>query len=381
MSDAAFQKLFGDSEPTRLGSGWVSGVSSVFFGMLGLGGALCLHYPALLTLPDARTHYPMAIIRLLIQGVIAAGLVLGAISAIMRQRKVLALTGVALGLAAALLGGGSTPLPEDVTSKVGLGFDWFLLDLLVMTIVFVPLERLWPRHPLQGTFRPEWTTDSFYFVATHLPAQLITFVMLLPATFASKWLAIPSLMQTVGSLPFVFQLPLAIVVADVSQYATHLAFHKIPILWRFHRIHHSIKTMDWIAGSRSHFVDILVTRGLILIPMTLCGFSQSAMAGYLVFVSFHATFCHTDFRPHPVWMEPYIVTVRYHHWHHAAHPEAADVNFAIHLPFIDRLFGTHYLPKGAWPERYGLIDSTVPAGFFAQFIAPFARPKAASVRG
>jgi lathosterol oxidase len=313
--------------------------------------------------------------------VIAAALVLGAVSAIMRQRKVLALTGVALGLAATLLGGGSTPLPEEVTSKVGLGFDWFLLDLLVMTIVFVPLERFWPRHPLQGTFRPEWTTDSFYFVATHLPAQLITFVMLLPATFASKWLAIPSLMQTIGSLPFAVQLPLAIVVADLAQYATHLAFHKIPLLWRFHSIHHSIKTMDWIAGSRSHFVDILVTRGLILIPMTLCGFSQSAMAGYLVFVSFHATFCHTDFRPHPAWMEPYIVTVRYHHWHHAAHPEAADVNFAIHLPFIDRLFGTHYLPEGAWPERYGLIDSAVPSGFFAQFIAPFARRRAAELRG
>ena len=53
--------------------------------------------------------------------------------------------------------------------------------------------------------------------------------------------------------------------------------------------------MDWVAGSRSHYVDILLTRGLILIPMTIFGFSQAALAGYLVFVSFHATFCHTDF--------------------------------------------------------------------------------------
>ena len=74
-----------------------------------------------------------------------------------------------------------------------------------------------------------------------------------------------------------------------------------------------------------------------------------------MFVSFHATFCHTDFRPRTIWMEPYFVTVRYHHWHHAAHPEAVDVNFAIHLPFIDRVFGTQYLPKDAWPERYGLV--------------------------
>jgi sterol desaturase/sphingolipid hydroxylase (fatty acid hydroxylase superfamily) len=373
MSDAFFEKIFGDSEPTHFGSGWVSGVSSVFFGLLGLGGVLCLHFPQLLTLPEARAHYPMTIIRVLIQAMIVLALLLGAVSAILRQRKVLALTGVALGLAAALLGGGSTPLPEEVRSSVGLGFDWFLLDLFVMTVVFVPVERFWPRHPEQKTFRPEWTTDAFYFVATHLPAQLITFLMLLPATAILKWLAIPTLIHTVGNLPFVVQLLLAIVVADLAQYATHRAFHKIPFLWHFHSIHHSIRTMDWIAGSRSHFVDILLTRSLILIPMTLCGFSQNAMAGYLVFVSFHATFCHTDFRPRPVWLEPYFVTVRYHHWHHAAHPEAVDVNFAIHWPFIDRLFGTYYLPKDAWPQRYGLINSSPPAGFFRQFLAPFAR--------
>ena len=202
MSDTFFRKVFGDSEPTHFGSGWVSGVSSVFFGLLALGGVLCLHFPALLTLPDARAHYPITIIRFLIQAMIVIALVLGAASAILRQRKVLALTGVALGLAAALLGGGNTPLPEEVRSSVGLGFDWFLLDLLVMTIVFVPVERFWPLHRDQKTFRPEWTTDSFYFVATHLPAQLITFLMLLPATALFKWLAIPTLAQTVGGLAF-----------------------------------------------------------------------------------------------------------------------------------------------------------------------------------
>ncbi len=378
MSDAFFEKIFGDSEPSHFGSGWISGVLSAFFGLLGFGGALCLHFPGLLTLPDARAHYPMTVIRLLIQGTIVAALLLGAISALLRQRKVLALTGVGLGLAAALLGGGSTPLPEEVTSKVGIGFDWFLLDLLVMTIVFVPVERFWPLHPAQKTFRPEWSTDYIYFVATHLPAQLITFVMLIPATAALKWLAIPPLIRTVGGLPFIVQLPLAIVVADLAQYATHRMFHKVPFLWRFHSVHHSIQTMDWVAGSRSHFIDILFTRSLILIPMTLCGFSQNAMAGYLVFVSFHATFCHTDFGPRPVWLEPYFVTVRYHHWHHAAHPEAVDVNFAIHWPFIDRLFGTYHLPKDAWPERYGLIDSSMPKGFLAQFISPFVRKKAAA---
>ena len=373
MSDAFFKRLFGDSEPTNAGSGWISGVLGVFFGLLGLGGALTLHFPALLTLPDARAHYPMTVMRLLIQGMIAAAFVCAAISAILRQRKVLALTAGLLAATALLIGGASTALPNEVGSSYGIGFDWFLLDLLVMTLVFVPVERFWPLHPKQKMFRPEWTTDAFYFVATHLPAQLLTFLMVAPALLLTKWLAIPRLAAFVQSWPYLVQLVAAIFVADLAQYCVHRMFHTVPFLWRFHSIHHSIKTLDWIAGSRSHFFDIVITRGLIMIPMMIVGFPQSVLAGYLVFVSFHATFCHTDFRPDAHWMERYFVTVRYHHWHHAADKNAVDVNFAIHLPFLDRLFGTHYLPKTAWPERYGLIDDTMPPGFFAQLMSPFKR--------
>ena len=120
MSDAFFEKAFGDSEPGHAGTGWISGTASVFFGLLGFGGALCLHFPELLTLPDARAHYPMAIIRGLIQATIVLAIVLGAISGALRRRKVLAVTGVSLGLLAALIGGGSTPLPDKVATKFGL---------------------------------------------------------------------------------------------------------------------------------------------------------------------------------------------------------------------------------------------------------------------
>src|SRR5204862_8074216 len=149
-------------------------------------------------------------IRLLIQGMIAGAFVLAVISAILRQRKVLALTGGLLAAVAALLGGGSTPLPKDVGSHYGIGFDWFLLDLLVMTVVFVPVERFWPLHPGQKTFRPEWTTDTFYFVATHLPAQLLTFLMVMPALLLTRWLAIPPLQHFVQRWPYLVQLLAAI---------------------------------------------------------------------------------------------------------------------------------------------------------------------------
>ena len=131
MSDEFFRKTFGDAEPTQLGSGWVSGVSSVFLGLLGLGAALCLRFPQLLTLPEARSHYPMGIIRPLIQGVIVAAFVCAAVSAVLRQRKVLALTGAALALAATALGGGSIPLPDEVgiqqRASAWIGSCWICL--------------------------------------------------------------------------------------------------------------------------------------------------------------------------------------------------------------------------------------------------------------
>ena len=79
MSDEFFRKAFGDAEPVHVGSGWISGVSAVFLGLLALGGTLCLRFPEILTLPDARAKYPMEIMRLLIQGAIFVAFVFGSI--------------------------------------------------------------------------------------------------------------------------------------------------------------------------------------------------------------------------------------------------------------------------------------------------------------
>jgi sterol desaturase/sphingolipid hydroxylase (fatty acid hydroxylase superfamily) len=68
----------------------------------------------------------------------------------------------------------------------------------------------------------------------------------------------------------------------------------------------------------------------------------------------------------------FIVVPRFHHWHHALEAEGIDKNFAIHFPWLDRLFGTHYFPKGQWPQGYG-VPETVPKGYLAQMRYPFVR--------
>jgi lathosterol oxidase len=233
----------------------------------------------------------------------------------------------------------------------------------------VPLERLWPQYAKQGTFREQWTLDVVYFMSTHIPIQILSFLVLLPATEASKYLAVPALQESVARLPWLVQLLLAIVVADVAEYFIHLALHKVPFLWRFHAVHHSSKALDWIAGSRSHFVDDTLVRGFILVPLML-GFSQSIIVAYLIFVTLHATWTHCNFRPNVKWLEKYLVMPRYHHWHHSSQKEAIDRNFAIHFPWIDRLFGTFHFPE-EWPESYGLDGEEISKSFLRQTIDPF----------
>ena len=369
MIEQKINAFFNDEESTAFGSGWWSGILSVFCGFLSFGAVVCLHFPNLLSSAELRPYYPMHTMRLLIQCLIVAAVLFGVISSIRRKKKVLAWTGILLAVAATAWGGSSVPINEGFHDGPTIGLDWFLLDLFLMAIIYVPLERLWPQYPEQGTFRNEWTLDVVYFMSTHLPIQVLSFLVLLPATQLTKYLGVPVLQDSIARLPWLLQFFLAVVVADLAEWLIHYALHKVPFLWRFHAIHHSSKALDWIAGSRSHFVDDTLVRGFILIPMML-GFSRSIMAVYLVFVTLHATWTHCNFGPNAKWLEHFLVMPRYHHWHHTSQPESIDKNFAIHFPWIDRLFGTYYYPNH-WPETYGLAGEEIPKTFLGQTIDPF----------
>src|SRR5436305_3756978 len=98
------------------------------------------------------------------------------------------------------------------------------------------------------TFRAKWCTDRFYFLATHLPAQLLTFLMVMPALLLTKWLAIPPLQAIVLSWPYLVQLVAAIFIADLGQYLVNRMLHMVPFLCRFHLILHSLYTIDLFDG-------------------------------------------------------------------------------------------------------------------------------------
>src|SRR4029453_17534581 len=230
MLEQKISDMFGDEDPTGFGTGWWSGVLSAFFGLLSFGAVVCLHFPQLLSSPELRTHYPMHLLRIAIQSLIVGAILLGVVSAFLRRKKVLGLTGMSFALAAALLGGSSVEINETLHAGPAMGLDWFLLDGLLMALIFSPIEVIWPAYPKQSVFRPQWLLDVGYFLSTHLPIQLPSFLILPPPTQRPRVLANDRSQAAMGSLPWLVQFFLAVLVADLAEYFIHRAFHTVPFM-------------------------------------------------------------------------------------------------------------------------------------------------------
>lgn len=363
-------------EPTHFGSGWISGVLSVGLSLIGLCAVICFHYPSWLTVPELRTLYPVPYIRALLHLILVAAFALGILNICLWKRRWLGTAGILITLLTALLGGSRVPIEGELSKGPFLGLDWFLLNLMAFSVVFIPLERFFALHAEQRIFRSAWRTDLIYFFVSAILVQATTLITLKPAMVLFHWASATELRAWTGKLPYAIQFLGILLVSDFAQYWVHRIFHVVPALWRFHAIHHSAESMDWLAGSRLHLVDVAITRGLTYIPIYILGFSDTPLAAYILFVSVQATFIHAnvrwDFGPLG-WL---LATPRFHHWHHAAEHEAIDKNFAVHLPILDWIFGTYFQPTGRWPKAYGLCGGEpIPDGFTQQFVHPFRAQK------
>jgi lathosterol oxidase len=284
-----------------------------------------------------------------------------------------AFIGMSVSTVAILLGGSGIEVKEFEQSIFSISLDWMLLEILVLSLIFIPIEMFLPKRSEQTKFHPEWKTDLIYLFKAQLLVQYTAVAVKLPAELFFSDIGMEQLQNLVSHLPFLLQLFLAMFVADLFQYLIHRLFHANSFLWRFHAVHHSIKYVDWISGSRLHVVDIFVTRSFSYIPLYVLGFSNDVFYVYVVIVAIQAVLAHANTRIPFGPLKYLLVTPQYHQWHHSKDKEIYDKNFAIHFPFIDKIFGTYYLPEENWAEEMGLENEKFPKGYFRQFIYPFHR--------
>lgn len=353
------------------GIGKVSGVIAYSLAILCLLGVIAFHFPEYLSTPELRKNYSVDVLRgvMLAAMIVSGGIALA--NVVLGRYRWLNLFTAAIILLAAALGGPFVPVGSFPVGTAYIGLDWFILDLLKSMVIFIVLEKLLPMHRGQPVFRQEWLTDFVHFAFNHFLVGLALFIVnYLIHRFFGALIHAP-LQAAVQSLPYLPELLLCVLVADLVQYATHRAYHEVPFLWRFHAVHHSAPMMDWLAGSRQHFFETIVTRVSIVGMLFVLGFSKNVMDAYIIIVGVQAVLNHSNVRLPWGPLKYLIVTPQFHHWHHSSDRVALDRNYAAHFSFIDYLLGTAVKSERELPEKYGVLGGYMPEGFLRQQAFPF----------
>ncbi|MES2263754.1 MAG: sterol desaturase family protein [Pseudomonadota bacterium] len=262
-----------------------------------------------------------------------------------------------------------------------LALDFFRLCvwLLLLMAMFIPLERLCARRR-QQVFRPGFGTDlAYYFLNSLLPKILLALPLSMLAMALHRF-APGELYARVAQWPLYLRFSAALIVGELGAYWGHRWSHEIPLLWRFHAIHHGAEQMDWLVNTRAHPLDMAFTRLCGLIPLYALGLAQPAGDAvdampllYAVAGTVWGFFIHANVRWRFGLLEWLIATPAFHHWHHVRDGAGPiNRNYAAMLPCVDKLFGTLHLPGRRWPARYG-IDPPVSGSMPEQLLQPFER--------
>ena len=360
----------------KFGSGWISGVLGMMLGLAALGAVIMMRFPGVFVMKESAALVAHSGFRTGMMALMVLAFLFSMLSLLLRPSKVLGMTGMVAVLIAVTLGGTQAQAVAPDMTPLYFGLDFFVLRLLFTGFLFIPLETIFPHREEQGIFRYEWREDLFYYLVSSMMVQVLTWLSFMPAQTLFAITSWTEFRAWVAALPFAVQFIAIMFLTDLVQYWVHRLFHSIPALWRFHAVHHSAQAMDWIAGARMHFFEILALRSTTVIPMIVLGFSQGAVNAYILVVYLYATFVHSNLGWKFGFLEKLLVTPRFHHWHHGIEKEAIDVNFAVHFPLFDKLFGTHHMPEnGRWPSGYGIGGHPVPKGYWQQFLHPFQRRK------
>lgn len=356
----------------KFGSGWISGVLGMMLGLAALGAVIMMRFPGVFVMKESAALVAHPGFRTGMMALMVLAFLFSMLSLLLRPSKVLGMTGMVAVLIAVTLGGSQAQAVAPDMTPLYFGLDFFVLRLLFTGFLFIPLETIFPHREEQGIFRYEWREDLFYYLVSSMMVQMLTWLSFMPAQTLFAITSWTEFRAWVAALPFAVQFIAIMFLTDLVQYWVHRLFHRIPALWRFHAVHHSAQAMDWIAGARMHFFEILALRSTTVIPMIVLGFSQGAVNAYILVVYLYATFVHSNLGWKFGFLEKLLVTPRFHHWHHGIEKEAIDVNFAVHFPLFDKLFGTHHMPEnGRWPEGYGIGGHPMPKGYWQQFLHPF----------
>jgi len=261
---------------------------------------------------------------------------------------------------------------------------WYLnyfYGLIAISLVVWTLELLFPWRKDQKVFRRDFWLDAFYMFFNFFVFAIVIsgFYSVLEYGFSSVGIKIDSIaLINMDQFPAWVQLLIFFVILDFVQWITHVALHRYDILWRFHKVHHSVKEMGFAAHLRYHWMENIFYKPLkTLGVMVLGGFEpeQAFIVHYAAIAIGHLNHANIHITWGPlryVFNNPVM-----HLWHHTYHlPEGRTkgINYGISLSLWDYLFGTAEIPKDDAHIKLGYPgDEKMPDKFGKQIIYGFKR--------
>lgn len=227
-------------------------------------------------------------------------------------------------------------LTADSASSIRLGL--FLLVFLVLALS----EVKWPRRQLKTTRSQRWSANILLSIVNSILIRLLVpFAGVASALWANE--------NNIGllnqlNLSVWVELIIFVVLFDFTIYWQHRVFHIVPVLWRFHRVHHTDEDYDLTTGSRFHPVSVLISALLKAVLAIALGASAVAVLTAEILLNLTSMFNHSNIAlPYTVdkALRKIMVTPDMHRIHHSQNNTEHDRNFGFNFSFWDRLFGSY----------------------------------------
>ena len=237
-----------------------------------------------------------------------------------------------------------------------------LLILISSAVTIILLERKYPYRKGLPFFREGFWVDLVWYtlIQSFFLKILIFDYIIQPINLEFGW----SSLQLISHWPIGVQALFFLVTHDLYIYWFHRWQHNSKILWRTHEAHHSVKEVDWIAGSRSHVLEIIINQTIEFAPIILLGANPMVVPIKACIDAVWGMYIHSNIDVRSGRWQYFINGPEMHQWHHAETIETYFANYATKFAFWDWMFRTAYLPNKK-PIEFGL-PYKYPKDYFLQ---------------
>jgi len=252
--------------------------------------------------------------------------------------------------------------------------------LIGLSVLVYALEIILPWRKNQAKIRKDFWLDAFYMFFNFFLFSLIIYngVSNVAVELFSDFLGLFGIENWVaiqlGNLPVWSQLLIMFVVADFIQWNVHKQLHARSWLWKFHQLHHSVKEMGFAAHLRFHWMETVVYKSVLYIPLGMLGFGIDDFFVVHIVAVLIGHLNHANVDLNYGVLKFLINNPKMHIWHHAKElPKGREkgVNFGISLSIWDYLFGTNYIPTDGKDIDLGFEgDDQFPENFVDQMKIP-----------